>query len=114
MAQASGCSLILLVVLNIRSVLGAIGSGAIAAALILIVVSFVFGYVLAGPGGDTKPRLGPGNGAAQRVGGALVVGAQNFDATGVLVIILVWALMTLVILMVAAGEFGRRTQAEPE
>ena len=59
MAQASGFSLILLLLmlaLNIQSVLGAIGTGTIAVALILIVVSFVVGMVFNDSGSAEEPR----------------------------------------------------------
>ena len=66
MAQISNISLALLLVLmlglNISKVLGMIGSGAILAVLLLLIIALVAGYLLGGPGGDTKQVLALGTG----------------------------------------------------
>ncbi len=113
MAQASNTSLMLLLVLmlvlNFRTVLGTVGTGAILAALIFILVSFGLGFFLGGPAADTKPVVGLGT-AQRNVSAAMVVAAGNFSDPGVLVMIIVGALLMLVLLMLTAGELGRRGQ----
>jgi BASS family bile acid:Na+ symporter len=118
MAQASSTSLlmvfVLMLVLNIQSVLGAIGSGAILAALILIGASLGIGYGLGGSAPDV--RLVSALGTAQRnVAAAMVVATSNFgNDPKVLTMILVGSLLMLVILMAIAGEIGRKTLKQYE
>jgi BASS family bile acid:Na+ symporter len=111
MAQASSTSLIavfvLMLVLNFETMVGAIGSGAIIAALLFIVISLAIGYVL-GPTTSTRPVMGLGT-AQRNIAAAMVVATGNFaDDPNVLTMILVGALLMLVILMPVAGELGKR------
>jgi BASS family bile acid:Na+ symporter len=53
-----------------------------------------------------------GLGTAQRnLAAALVVATANFDDPDVMVMVLVLGLLGLVVLMVTAGELGRRSKA---
>ena len=108
MAQASSISLlavfVLMLALNFRTVIGTVGSGAIIAALLLIALSFVGGYVL---GGSSGPVVGLGT-AQRNVSAAMVVASSNFTDPDVLVMIIVGALLMLVVLMPLAGELGKR------
>jgi len=117
MAQASNYSLILLMVLmlvlNFRTMIGLIGTGAIIAGIVFVLVSFVMGYFLGGPGGDTKRVLGVGTGQ-RNVSAALLVGAQNFQDPNVVMMLVVGALLMLVILMPLGGELARRSGAKTE
>ncbi|MDN5697826.1 MAG: bile acid:sodium symporter [Rubrobacter sp.] len=110
MAQASSISLlavfVLLLALNFRTVIGTVGSGAIIAALLLIALSFVVGYVLGGP--SSGPIVGLGT-AQRNVSAAMVVASSNFTDPDVLVMIIVGALLMLIVLMPLAGELGKRT-----
>jgi len=114
MSQTSSISLILLavlmLVLNFKNIIGVIGTGAIIAILIFIVVSFVLGYFLGGPGRDTKSGLGLGTGQ-RNLAAAMVVGSQNFDDPNVVIMIIVASVLMLFILMPIAGEIGKRSQA---
>ena len=96
-----------MILLNWRTILSALGSGAIIAALIFIVASFAMGYFLAGKDPDTRAVLGLGT-AQRNVSAALVVAGQNFTDPDVLVMVLTGALLVLVILMPLAGELGKR------
>jgi predicted Na+-dependent transporter len=112
MAQASSTSLlavfVLMLVLNLDSVLAAIGSGAILAAVLLIVASLAIGYTLGGKSPQGKSVVGLGT-AQRNIAAAMVVASGNFaDDPKVLTMILVGALLMLVILMPLAGEIGRR------
>ncbi|WP_094555833.1 bile acid:sodium symporter family protein [Synechococcus sp. 1G10] len=113
MAQASSTSLIALVVLlaglNARSFVATIGSGIIAALLIMIAVSWVIGYGLAGQSRDAKLVSGFAT-AKRNFAAAMVVAAANFsDDPKVLTIVLLGAMLMIAILMVAAQEIGRST-----
>ncbi len=111
MAQASTVSLlavfVLMLVLNFRTMIAAIGSGAIITAIIFILVALALGYFL-GPTPATRPVMGLGT-AQRNIAAAMVVATGNFsDDPNVLTMILVGALLMLVILMPAAGELGKR------
>lgn len=113
-AQISNTAFLILfatmIFLNWRTLLSAIGSGALVAALIFIAVSFVIGYFLAGLAGGSRAVLGLGT-AQRNVSAALVVAGQNFTDPDVLVMVLTGAILMLLILMPLAGELGRRTAA---
>lgn len=112
MAQASSTSLVvvfvLILILNFQSLLDTIGSGAIIASVILIGASMAVGYALGGKSQDAKLVLSLGT--AQRNNAAsMVVATSNFgDDPKVLTMILVGSLLMLVILMIFAGEMGKR------
>lgn len=101
-----------MILLNWRTILSAIGSGAILAALIFIAVSFALGYFLAGKEPDTRTVLGLGT-AQRNISAALVVAGQNFTDPDVLVMVLTGALLMLVILMPLAGELSKRKATAP-
>lgn len=110
MAQASSISLlavfVLMLVLNFETMVGAIGSGAIIAAILFILISLAIGYFL-GPSASTRPVMGLGT-AQRNIAAAMVVATGNFgDDANVLTMILVGALLMLVILMPTAGELGK-------
>lgn len=113
MTSASNLSLVtlmvLMLVLNFQSLVGVIGTGALLALLAFIVATFAIGYLFGGPEGRTRPVLALGT-AQRNVSAALVVAAQNFRDPDVLVMLVVGAILMLIVLMVAGGELGRRTQ----
>ena len=110
-AQTSTTSLITLMVLmlllNFKSIVGVVGTGGIVACILFIAGSFVIGFVLGDPGNGAKPVLGLGT-AQRNVSAALVVAGQNFSDPNVIVMVLVGALLMLIILMLTAGELGKR------
>jgi len=77
---------------------GAIGSLAILAALILVLVAFGIGYFLGGPNGEIRKVLGLGT-ALRNFAAAIAVAALNFTDPDVLVMVLVIILVTLVVLI---------------
>ena len=95
-------------VLNFSSLVGVIGTGAIIAILIFLLVAFILGYFLGGSDKGIRSVLGLGT-AQRNLSAAMVVAGQNFaDDPNVLVMILVAGLLGLVLLMVIGGELGRR------
>jgi BASS family bile acid:Na+ symporter len=117
MAQTSTVALVLLLVsalvVNFETIVGVIGTGAVIAILIFLLVAFVLGYFFGGKDGGTKSVLGLGT-AQRNVSAALVVAVQNFaDDPLVISMILVAGLVGLVLLMVIGGELGRRAP-EPD
>ena len=65
------------------------------------------GWLLGGPGDDTRRVLALGTGQ-RNIAAALVVGSQSFTDQGVTVMVVVVAIIGLVTLMPLAGMFGRR------
>ena len=111
MAQASSISLILLLVLmlglNIRHVIGLIGSGGLLAVLLLSAIGAAAGYLLGGPGSDTRRVLALGTGQ-RNLAAALIVATGNFAAIpDVLILLAAAGLVQMVLMMPLAGEFGR-------
>jgi uncharacterized membrane protein len=114
MALASTFAIALLLVsgllANLSSILGVIGTGGIIAALLFLAVALVIGYFLGGKDAQIRSVLGLGT-AQRNLAAALVVATANFDDPDVMVMVLVLGLLGLVVLMVTAGELGRRSTA---
>lgn len=112
-SRASNVSLLLfmgvMLVLNVRSILDIVGTGGILSGILLIVGSFIVGYLLGGSG-DTRSVLGLGS-AQRNISAAIVVAAQNFSDPNVLVMLMVVALIGLILLLPLSGELGRRQEA---
>lgn len=111
LSQASNYSLMVLVVaalvLQFRNIIGAIGSWLILGTLLLIAGGMVIGYFLSF-GSDTPTRKVASLGTGQRnLSAALLVGASFGDAE-IMVMTLVAALVLQVLMIVIAGEIGKR------
>lgn len=111
LSQTSNFGLMLgfvaLLILNWRNLLATVGSGAIVSALLLILGAFIIGWLSAGKDATAKPVLALG--AAQRnISAALVVAGSNFSDPDVLLMCMIGALLMLIVLMLMAGELGKR------
>jgi len=116
MAMATNLSLIVLFigyfVAYFNEIFGVIGSGGILAAILLIAGGVMVGFLLGGPGIGTRKVLALGTGQ-RNLAAAFAVATSNFSNNPeVLIEILVVSLLGLVILMVIAGQLGRRGGAE--
>lgn len=115
-AQISNISLVLMAILvlviNWSTLIGAFGTKAFLAAITFVAVLFVIGYFLGGS--DSSKRSVMGLGAGQRnIGASLAIAGANFASNpNVMVMIIVAAVIMLVILMLTAGEIGKRQGAE--
>ena len=90
-----------------------IGTGGIISAVLLIVLATIVGYLVGGKSVDTKKVLSLGTGT-RNFGAAFAVAASNFQSTPeVTTEILVLTLVGLVILMLIAEEFGKRSKSPP-
>jgi bile acid:Na+ symporter, BASS family len=112
--RLSSISLVLLILLisivNFDKVLQVFGTRGILAGLLFIAFGCLMGWLLGGPGGDTRRVLALGTGQ-RNIAAALVVGSQSFTDPGVTVMVVVVAIIGLVTLMPLAGMFGRRVPA---
>jgi BASS family bile acid:Na+ symporter len=116
MAQLSNVSLALLLVLmlglNISKVLGLIGSGALLATLLLIAIALGAGYLLGGPGVDTKQVLALGTGQRNMAAGFAIATSSFAAQPDVLVFLAAAGLVAMIIVMPLAAELGRYSKAE--
>ena len=109
--RVSNLSLILLVLLitaaNINNVLAVFGTRGILAGLLFIAVGFGIGWLLGGPGMDTRRVLALGT-AQRNIAAALVVGSQSFSDPKVVVMIIVVAIVSLLVLMPLSRLLAKR------
>jgi len=115
MAQASTFAVALLLVVgllaNLNGMLAMVGTGGFIASLLFLVGAFVIGYFLGGKDAQTRSVLGLGT-AQRNLAAALVVATANFaDDPDVIMMLLALGLLGLVVLMISAGELGRRSKA---
>ncbi len=114
MSQASSLTLMMQLALGlfltVGDLLGVIGTGAILAALLFLAGNMVFGWLLGGPGRDTRVVVTVGT-AQRNVSAAMLIVVQNFSEPQVLLMVLTAAAVMLVGSTLVAGEFGKRYQA---
>lgn len=117
MAQISTISLALLLVLmlglNFETVIALFGTGAIIATVLFLVISLLAGYLLGGPGADTKQVLALGTGQRNLSAAFIIAGGNFADQPNVLVYVAAAGLVGMFVLFPAAGEFGKRSKATP-
>lgn len=113
LAPVSNVTLLLLigltVVLNFDGILGVFGTGAIVAALILILGAFGIGYML-GPRPETRDELGLAT-AQRNIAAASVVATQAIGEPSVLVMIVVVSLVSFALLFPISSLLRRRAEA---
>jgi predicted Na+-dependent transporter len=115
LAQISNVSLVLLLVLmlglNIQNVIDLFGSGALLATLILTIVAVGTGYLLGGPGQDTRNVLALGTALPNMAASFLVANGSFADKPDVLVFLAGAGLIVMAINFPLAAEFGKRAVA---
>jgi bile acid:Na+ symporter, BASS family len=113
--RISSLSLALLFVLmlttNIQNVISLFGTRGILASILFLLVGAAIGWLLGGPGLETKGVLALAT-AQRNIAAALVVGGKGFDPK-VLVMIVVVAVVGLLILMPLARFLGTRSAQTP-
>ncbi len=107
----SNISLVLLVLLfsaaNIDKVLDVFGTRGILTGLLFVALGFAIGWVLGGPGNDTRRVLALGT-AQRNIAAALVVGSQSFSDAKVVVMVIVVAIVGLIILLPLSRALANR------
>jgi BASS family bile acid:Na+ symporter len=113
-APVSSVSMMFVVVLttagHFASVVSVVGSFGIVAAVIFTAVCFGVGWVLGGPGADTRGVLSLGT-AQKNTAAAFVVAGQNFTDPKVVVMIAVVMIVSFAMLMPLARVLARRQQS---
>ena len=109
--RVSSVSLILLIALltvtNFDKMVSVFGTRGILAGVLFLLFGFGIGYVLGGPGRETRRVLGLGT-AQRNIAAALVVAGQNFTDPKVVVMVVVVAIVGLLLLMPLARVLARR------
>jgi BASS family bile acid:Na+ symporter len=109
----SSISMIFVIVLttagHFRSVLSILGSFGILAAAIFVAICFATGWVLGGPGADTRGVLALGT-AQRNTAAALVVAGQTFSDANVIVMITVVMIVSFAVLMPLTRMLAGRQQ----
>jgi BASS family bile acid:Na+ symporter len=110
-APVSSISMIFVVVLttagHFGSMLTILGSLGILAAAVFVAICFGIGWLLGGPGVDTRGVLSLGT-AQRNTAAALVVAGQNFDDPKVVVMITVVMIVSFAVLMPLARMLAGR------
>ncbi|MEI6634227.1 MAG: bile acid:sodium symporter [Chlamydiota bacterium] len=99
--------LALILTVHFKNILSVIGSGAILAGAIFMVGAFLLGYLLGGPGNDTKRVLGLATGQ-RNIAAAMLVASRNFSEPMVIVMLLIVTLLGLFIQLPVAIKLGTR------
>jgi bile acid:Na+ symporter, BASS family len=102
--------LVLILVLNSKGLISMIGTGGILAGVVFVVGALLLGYLLGGPGSDTKRVLGLATGQ-RNIAAATLVASRNLGNPMVIVMLLVVTLLGLFIHMPVAIALGKRSQA---
>ena len=99
---------VLLVALNIRALLGVVGSGAMATVVVYFTGLFVAGWIFGGTNPELRGTLGLGT-AARNFAAALVPADSNFRDPTVSIMLVISAIVCLVVSFIAARWLRRRT-----
>jgi bile acid:Na+ symporter, BASS family len=113
--KVSTLSLVLFIVLllatNIGNIVDLFGTRGILASILFLLAAYGTGWLLGGPGLDTRSVLALGT-AQRNIAAALVVGGQNFTDPKVVVMVAVVAIVGLLVLMPLARVAKGRSQGD--
>ena len=113
-APVSSISMIFVVTLttaaHFGSMMSILGSFGIVAAIVFVAICFGIGWMLGGPGADTRGVLSLGT-AQRNTAAALVVAGQNFTDAKVVVMITVVMIVSFAVLMPLARMLASRQPA---
>lgn len=98
---------VLLIALNVRALLGVVGSGAIVIVVLYVTALFAAGWMFGGAQPEVRGVLGLGT-SARNFGAALVPAVSNFRDPAVTDMVIVSAIVCVVISFIAARWLRRR------
>jgi len=114
--QASNTALMLMMgvmlLMNVRTILGVVGTGVILAGIVFYLLALAIGYFMSvGTEKEIKNVMALGTGQ-RNLSAAFVVAAANFtDRPDVIITLIILVIVDLVLLLPLAGEIGRRVGA---
>lgn len=113
--MASSLALVMLVALtflvNFQAILDTFGTGAIAAAFLVIGGAFTLGYLIGGSDAGKRDVIALAT-AQRNMAAATVVATQSFDDPGVLVMVVVTSVVSMAALFPIARWLGRRRERD--
>lgn len=115
MSEIANISLAMMIVLNLANVgdvLSLLGTGAILAVVLVIVIGLVAGYLLGGSDVKNRRVLSVVTGQRNYAAAFVIAGGNFSDRPTVLLLLLAASLISMLIIMPLVGEFGKRAQAE--
>jgi len=115
MGEIASLSLVALLVVNLVNI-GKIarlaGSGAFASVLGVIVLALITGYLLGGPGPEPRRTVALSTGQ-RNYAAAFVIADESFPGRpAIMLMLLAASVVSLVVIMLAAGEIGRQAKAQ--
>jgi predicted Na+-dependent transporter len=117
MAQATNLSILILViafiVIYISDLLRIIGSTAIIAAMVFVLLCFIISYFLGRSAKHTRKVVAFGT-AQRNISTALAIATLNFTNPDVMIMIIVMEIVSFTLLMFIAGELGKRDKESKE
>jgi BASS family bile acid:Na+ symporter len=99
--------ILLIVAANLDKVLDVFGTRGILAALLFVVLGCATGWLLGGPGDETKRVLALGTGQ-RNIAAAIVIASGSFSDPRVVVMVIVVAIIGLIVLMLLSRFLGKR------
>lgn len=115
MSEIANISLAMMIMLNLANVgdvLSLLGTGAILAVVLVIVIGLVAGYLLGGSDVKNRRVLSVVTGQRNYAAAFVIAGGNFSDRPTVLLLLLAASLISMLIIMPLVGEFGKRAQAE--
>lgn len=114
MTEIANISLALLIIVNLANVggvLSLLGTGAIIAILVMIVTGLAAGYLLSGSLPQIRRTFAMAT-AHRNYAAAFVIAGGNFaDRPNVFLLLLTASLISMIVILLVAGEFRRRVEA---
>jgi BASS family bile acid:Na+ symporter len=117
MGEIANISLAMMLVLNLGNlgnVFRLLGTGAILASLLVIVIGVATGYLLGGPEGKTRRSLAVGTGQRNYAAAFTLATGSFADRPAVLVLLLSASLISMILIMLVAGEMGKRARGKDQ
>jgi predicted Na+-dependent transporter len=106
---AMGLLTVGLLVVNFDQIVSTVGTGGLAAALLFLVGATAMGLLLGAGPAPSRNVVALGTGQ-RNLSAAIVIAAQNFAGDPeVITMVMVVGVLGLILLMLTAGELGRRT-----
>lgn len=117
MAQATNLSILVLVIafiiIYISDLLRIIGSTTIIAAMVFVLLCFILSYFLGRSAEHIRKVVAFGT-AQRNISTALAIATLNFTNPDVMIMIIVMEIVSFTMLMLIAGELGRRAKGSKE
>ena len=113
-ASLSLAALLITNLANVGRVLSLVGTGAFGAIVGVILLALIAGYLLGGPERKTRRTLSLGTGQRNYAAAFVIAKGSFAGRPTVMLMLLAASLISLAIILIVAGEMGRRAKARGE